>query len=105
MILVDSSIWVSHFRIGLLKRWVPLNILVGLDSLAQFTGDLWQLTPSVFTKAIAVGGSPAVPNSSFFRCPECGQSPLHELEDRLVCSNCSRVWLIRDGIYDFREPA
>ncbi len=96
---------VSHFRIGILKRLVPLSVLVRLDTLAQLTGDLWQLTPSVFTKALAVGSSPTAPPGSFFRCPECGQSPLEESSDRLVCPHCARIWLIRDGIYDFREPA
>jgi ubiquinone/menaquinone biosynthesis C-methylase UbiE len=102
---LQRQLTVSHFRISFLKRWVPLSILVGLDSMAQFTGGLWQLTPSVFTKALAVGSSPIAPRGNFFRCPECSHSPLDELDDRLVCPNCSRNWLIRDGIYDFREPA
>jgi ubiquinone/menaquinone biosynthesis C-methylase UbiE len=102
---LQRQLTVSHFRIGFLKRWMPVSLLVGLDSMAQFTGDLWQLTPSVFTKALAAGSSPIARDGSFFRCPECGQSPLDELNDRLVCTNCSRNWLIRDGIYDFREPA
>jgi len=102
---LQRQLTVSHFRIGFLKRWVPLNILVGADSLAQLTGDMWQLTPSVFARAQAVGSSPTAQPGSFFRCPECGQTPMEDLDDRLVCPNCSRTWLVRDGIYDFREPA
>ncbi len=101
---LQRQLTVSHFRINLLKRLVPLRILVRLDSLAQLSGDWWQLTPSVFTKALAVGNSPSASHGSFFRCPECGHSPLEESSGRLVCSDCSRAWPLSDGIYDFREP-
>jgi SAM-dependent methyltransferase len=46
---------VSHFRLGVLKRTVPVPLLVWLDSIAQWTGGLWQLTPSVFVRAEAGG--------------------------------------------------
>jgi hypothetical protein len=51
---VRRTLTVSHFRLPLLKRIVPLPVLVGLDSLAQLTGGLWQLSPSVFVLAEAV---------------------------------------------------
>jgi ubiquinone/menaquinone biosynthesis C-methylase UbiE len=101
---VVRQLTVSHFRIGLLKRLVPLKILVALDSLAQLTGNLWQLTPSVFAQALAVGSSPQALPGSFFRCPECSQTALEESPDQLHCPNCNRTWSIRDGIYDFRQP-
>jgi SAM-dependent methyltransferase len=50
---VERQLTVSHFRIGLLKRLVPLGILVRADALAQLTGDLWQVSPSVFVRAKA----------------------------------------------------
>jgi len=96
---------VSHFRIGLLKRLVPLSLLVRMDALAQLTGDYWQLTPSVFIRSQAVGeplAARSVAVSAFFRCPECGHSPLQETSAALFCPACSRSWPIQDGIYDFR---
>jgi ubiquinone/menaquinone biosynthesis C-methylase UbiE len=102
---VLRQLTVSHFRIGFLKRLVPLKILVALDSLAQLTGNLWQLTPSVFTQALTVGSTPEASPGSFFRCPECGQPSMEASSDQLHCPNCTRTWLIRDGIYDFRQPA
>jgi ubiquinone/menaquinone biosynthesis C-methylase UbiE len=51
---VTRTLTVSHFRLGLLKRIVPLFALVWLDSIAQWTGALWQLSPSVFVRAEAV---------------------------------------------------
>jgi SAM-dependent methyltransferase len=102
--LIVRQLTVSHFRVGMLKRWVPLELLVAMDSAAQWTGNWWQLSPSVFVLAQAVGESPAAQPGAFFRCPECGHFPLDELQRAQVCPACTRRWLLRDGIYDFREP-
>ncbi|MBW8010668.1 MAG: class I SAM-dependent methyltransferase [Chloroflexi bacterium] len=95
---------VSHFRISLLKRLVPLSLLVAMDSLFQWTGSLWQLTPSVFVKAQAVGETPLAEPGTFFRCPECGHNLPDKREEDLECAGCSRRWGFQDGIYDFKEP-
>jgi SAM-dependent methyltransferase len=50
---VDRQLTVSHFRLGALKRLVPLGVLVALDSVAQLTGGWWQLSPSVFIRSRA----------------------------------------------------
>ena len=107
---IRRQLTVSHFRLGLLKRALPVGLLVWMDSLAQWTGDLWQVTPSVFVRAQALGGEPAKSSpgaavSALFRCPECGQHPLEDLGGRLACPACKRTWLFQDGIYDFRQPA
>lgn len=106
---VERQLTVSHFRIGLLKRLAPVRLLVALDALAQLTGDWWQLSPSVFVRARAVGAASLAPTASpapagFFRCPECGHFPLEEQAEVLPCPDCGRVWGRRDGIYDFKEP-
>jgi len=104
---IEKTLTVSHFRIGLLKRLVPTGILVALDSLAQWTGSLWQLTPSVFVKA-GLGGerSGAVPKDviRWFKCPSCGKSSFESQKERLECLSCGSQWAVKDGIYDFREP-
>ena len=102
---VQNLLTVSHFRIRLLKRLFPLRLLVFLDSLAQKTGNWWQLTPSVFVRSLAVGESAPAQPGMFFRCPVCGQAPLDEVPYALHCTVCDRDWPIRDGIYDFREAA
>jgi len=51
---VRRTLTVSHFRQPLLKRLVPLGVLVWLEALSQRTGGLWQLSPSVFVRAEAV---------------------------------------------------
>ncbi len=105
---VQKTLTVSHFRVGLLKRIIPASILAGLDSLFQWTGSLFQVTPSVFVRACAVG---QIGNLShgFFKCPACSQAldverdTISSHPDRLTCPACGHVWPVRDGIYDFRE--
>src|SRR5512138_1548599 len=48
---IEKTLSLSHFRVGFLKRIVPTGVLVFLDSLFQWTGAFWQLTPSVFVRA------------------------------------------------------
>lgn len=97
---------VSHYRVALLKRIVPTGLLVALDSLAQWTGGLWQLSPSVFVRSEAVGTDLRAPDAPalFWRCPACGCLTLHDRQTMLQCADCGRKWAIRDGIYDFKEP-
>ena len=96
---------VSHYRIPLLKRLVPTRILVTLDRMAQRTGDLWQLTPSVFVGSGSPPTGKPAEYKRFFACPECG-TPLGDLDDNfLICSHaaCGKRWSFVDGIYDFKE--
>jgi SAM-dependent methyltransferase len=106
---IEKTLTVSHFRLGLLKRLVPMSILAGIDSLFQWTGALFQLTPSVFVRCRLVGRDSIPPIvgrdniSSYFKCPECGHAPLDEKKGHLTCPSCTRKWAVREGIYDFRE--
>lgn len=98
------ALTVSHFRLGLLKRMVPTGILVALDSLAQPTGALWQVTPSVFTLNKAVGADETRPEGAFWRCPACGSLDLKQKNDLLVCQGCKARWGRVSGVYNFKEP-
>jgi ubiquinone/menaquinone biosynthesis C-methylase UbiE len=113
---IERQLTVSHFRVGFIKRFMPLKLLVKLDSFAQLTGKWWQLTPSVFVRARAnlsvsiknTAGAepqPTIPSAlgGYFKCLECGHSPLTETPSNLICSACGRQWPIRAGIYDFRD--
>ncbi len=101
---IEKKLAVSHFRVGLFKKIIPTSILVFFDSIFQWTGAWWQLTPSVFVRCR--GGWPSAPTRTggFFKCPECGHAPLEDKMDYLECSSCKRKWGVKDGIYDFREP-
>jgi SAM-dependent methyltransferase len=103
--LVEKTLAVSHFRVGVLKRTIPASILAGLDSLFQWTGAWWQFSPSVFIKSRVEGertGSIPADPKALFKCPECGHAPLEDQSERLECPACHRTWKILDGIYDFR---
>jgi ubiquinone/menaquinone biosynthesis C-methylase UbiE len=100
--LLQRQLTVSHFRIGFFKRFFPLKLLVWMDSLAQLTGDAWQLSPSVFTKSHVVGASQLPLEDLTFRCPACGFSPLPDTAPLLICPSCGKTYPVENGIYDFR---
>jgi SAM-dependent methyltransferase len=100
---IRRQLTVSHFRTGLLKRIVPVGLLVSLDSAAQWTGDFLQFSPSIFTLALAVGADSSE-GRGFWRCPECRSVKLHEVGQGQRCSDCGRIWGLREGIWDFRDP-
>jgi ubiquinone/menaquinone biosynthesis C-methylase UbiE len=103
---IEIILPVSHFRIGLLKRTIPASILAGLDSVLQWSGALGQFSPSVFLRARVTGqGTPTRDHRdilSYFKCPECGHSPLASAVQQITCPACKRRWSIAEGIYDFR---
>ncbi len=107
---IERTLAVSHFRIGILKRLMPVPLLVSMDSALQWTGALWQLTPSVFVRAKVRGEAegqvhlpPAI--TGYFKCPACGHTELEQGEGHLDCPACLRRWSTAGGIYDFRQPA
>ena len=101
---LERQLTVSHFRIDIIKRVFPASFLAWLDSLAQRTGDWWQLTPSVFTVSEALGNTEIAPEGAFFQCPQCSHAPLEETLKMLTCPDCDMKYAICNGIYDFREP-
>lgn len=99
---MKRQLTVSHFRIALLKRLLPLRLLVALDSLAQLTGNLWQYSPSVFTRSIRAAGGSMASEGTFFACPACG-APLEDTPPQLHCEGCGKCYPVEEGIYDFRS--
>lgn len=95
---------VSHFRMDVLKKHVPTAWLVAMDSLAQHTGPLWQLSPSVFVRARADAERPAAAPGVFFRCPACG-APLGAPPQTEFPCDCGLTWKKQGEIYNFRDPA
>jgi ubiquinone/menaquinone biosynthesis C-methylase UbiE len=103
---IERQLTVSHYRMAFFKRFFPLKLLVWMDSMAQLSGDAWQLSPSVFVRSRAAtqGNSqaPAAAPGEFFRCPACGQAlPLDPLPE-IICPACSQKYTYAGGIYDFR---
>lgn len=100
----ERQLTVSHLRVGLLKRLLPVRLLIALDSVMQQTGDLWQLSPSVFLRARAAG-EPTQPSSEIrWRCPSCQARGLRPVQAGLQCPNCGLMWSFEGGIYNFKEP-
>ncbi len=98
----ERSLTVSHFRVGFLKKVIPLKMLVWMDSVLQPTGSWIKVTPSVFTRNRAVGNTPVASEGSFFQCPACASGKLDDTPPEIHCSQCGRTFHVNDGIYDFR---
>ena len=100
-----KQLTVSHFRINILKKTIPAGLLAAIDSLLQPTGNLWQLSPSVFTRSTARYSEAPAPGKGFFQCPDCGTALPDHPEDatQLECPTCGKTYPILDGIYDFRH--
>ena len=97
---------VSHFRQPLVKKIVPVSLLVAMDSVAQLSGACWQLSPSVFVGSeTPAAGLPAKPGT-FFACPECGSVLGESIGEVLTCADpgCGRGWRVQEGLYDFKGP-
>ena len=99
---IQRQLTVSHYRMGIFKRLLPLGLLVRMDAAASLTGDWWQLSPSLFVRSRSAGKTPTPLPAAFFRCPACGQD-LPEQASALTCPGCGRTWSFEGGIYDFRE--
>lgn len=97
----ERQLTVSHFRVGWMKRILPLKMLVALDSILQPTGNLWQLSPSVFTRNLAMGDTPIADEGTFFQCPACGAA-LEDTPPTLICKACGHSYPVTNGIYDLR---
>jgi ubiquinone/menaquinone biosynthesis C-methylase UbiE len=103
MFEIEKQLTVSHFRVGFLKRNISTALLAKLDSILQCTGSFAQYSPSIFTRALAVGEPSAnAIEAGIFRCVVCGTA-LSGIGHDLTCPTCGAVWEYRDGIYDFRD--
>lgn len=101
---IQRQLTVSHFRIDWLKQHAPVRGLVALDSCLQWTGNVGQFSPSVFVRSVAIGVASSPPEGVFWRCPVCQSVDMEESQQGIGCLSCQRLWTLRDGIYDFKEP-
>ncbi|MBO9308804.1 MAG: class I SAM-dependent methyltransferase [Chloroflexi bacterium] len=94
----------SWLRLGLLKRLLPLRLMVALDRILQPLGSLLPYAPQIFVESQVCGAPSAlVPREQLFKCPLTG-APLRREGDLLVSAEGNPRWAIRDGIYDLKEP-
>jgi ubiquinone/menaquinone biosynthesis C-methylase UbiE len=103
---IRTQVTVSHFRMPIIKKIFPSLWLAYLDSLVGYTGNFWQLSPSVFVLAKADSGGASNP-AVLFQCPICRLPVIKETRDAkdmlLICQQCGRRYSFRGGIYDFKE--
>ncbi|MEW5719735.1 MAG: methyltransferase domain-containing protein [Chloroflexota bacterium] len=101
--VVQDKRAVSTFRVALLKRIIPTQILASLDGLLQHPTSNFQISPSIFLRAESrKPGAPAL-NDALWRCPACHSTDIAETRHALTCRACSRAYPIVDGIVDFKD--
>ncbi|HMN13104.1 MAG TPA: methyltransferase domain-containing protein [Bellilinea sp.] len=99
---VQRQLTVSHYRFPLFKKLIPHKLLVAMDSLAQYSGNWWQLSPSVFVLTHGDQSGEKAVDENLFACPNCGHAPLPESKTDVTCPQCGKTYPFADGIYDFR---
>ena len=106
-LIIKRILTVSHFRIGWIKRNIPTSLLIFVDSILQWTGRFFQLSPSVFLSAQLAGvmqsNESGLELISCFKCPRCSGTALVKKPNHLQCSLCGANWPIEDGIFIFKE--
>ncbi len=92
----------SFFRVPLLKRVVPTNLLVALDARLQRPLAPLRLTPSIFVRTKLIRQQRATDEMARWRCPTCHSLHMEETKEGLACHDCSRFYPKESGVYVLR---
>jgi SAM-dependent methyltransferase len=99
--LNEKRMPVSNLRIGLLKRYLPLSVLVAFDKVIQKTGMLY--SPSIFTKNRAICQSyDQLAGDNIFCSPKSG-GDLRRDGNMMICDTDGTRWRVEGNFYDFKE--
>lgn len=101
---IEERLSVSLLRLPLIKRLLPLKLLVELESLLQRPTAPFTLGPSIFlrSRACKEGAASLVSRARLFRCPRCAHEPLAPIGEGLLCEGCRAIWPLEKGVYVFK---
>jgi len=102
---IQQQISVSYLRSGLLKRMLPLRLMIAMEALLQRTLPWSAYSPSIFLRISVPGEKRTPPQKIALRCVACGYQPLADTPPLITCPACGRIYPVADGIYDFRLNA
>jgi ubiquinone/menaquinone biosynthesis C-methylase UbiE len=95
----------SFFRIGILKRFVPIAILMFFEKLSQTFFSWKNIAPSIIVKAKKeTEGIEKKEYKNFEEilcCPKC-KGDLKIEKNKALCKQCNKIYKQEDGIWDFR---
>lgn len=103
---LQRRVAVSHLRIELLKRWLPLAWMMRAEAALQRVASFATLAPSVFLQLQTAGDASdwhALSGDAIFRSPLSGQ-PLRRDGDVLICDADGSRWRVDGRLYDFKVP-
>lgn len=127
-----KKISASNFRVGFLKRYINLKVLLFLENLYQDLFSFFDFGPSIFIKTI-FDGKPGItnflkkeedktkeisslkegsifnkainiPGQDLFICPGCKKQALvfTAPNNKIPCQNCKREFSMENGIFNFK---
>ncbi|MFA7308548.1 MAG: methyltransferase domain-containing protein [Patescibacteria group bacterium] len=100
---------VSNLRAGLIKKILPVSVMVLLEKVFQILFAPIRFAPSIFV--LAQKGTGKLKNSrtkeqealtGILQCPSCTSHLLLFAQTHILCNGCHKSYPIIDGIYDFR---
>jgi len=99
-----KTIGASYLRIGVLKKIIPINILLFLENIFQFLFTGLYIAPSIYLVAKKTTDSKAAQYSTLkdtLCCPLCRHN-LTFKENTACCIKCNHKYLKINDIWDFR---
>ncbi|HRY60338.1 MAG TPA: class I SAM-dependent methyltransferase [Patescibacteria group bacterium] len=104
---INKEVSVSNLRSTLVKKILPVPIMVGIDKLFQPIFSLLKFGPSIYIFAEKHPNIPEVIPTELtiqdiLKCPKCGCQNLIFLKPEVRCKECEKTYPIVDGVYDFR---
>jgi ubiquinone/menaquinone biosynthesis C-methylase UbiE len=103
---IEHKLTASYLRLGVLKRTLPLKLMVGIDSALQRTARLGLYSPSVFLQLRAARNGPdntGLTGDALFCSPKSGGA-LRRDGNSLVCDTDGTRWEVDGNLYDFKTP-
>lgn len=97
----------SFFRNQFIKKFIPLSILLKLESLMQQFFSWFRLTPSIFfvlRKEGEKSQKQSIKMPEMLQCPKCGENLDISPDGTMKCQSCGEIFYFRNGIYDLRDP-
>lgn len=103
---VRAALPVSFLRLNVLKRLLPLSLMVSADAALQRLGGRALFAPSVFLSLRAgdqLTPAPLPPREAIFRSPISG-APLRHEGEWLISDQDRLRWRVEGAFYDFKSP-
>lgn len=103
--IIQRSIGASFFRLEIIKKIVPLKLLLGLESFAQNVLSALNISPSILLdckmQKLGMRNIKYEALKDIIVCPKCKSALVFKREEA-ICNSCDHKYEKVAGIWDFR---